>query len=391
MIVLTAIVTIILSLPIVLTAFFSIVVFAGLRRLEPLAVDQQADSSVVIVVPAHDEELLIGRTVTSLFAQASGRFRVLVVADNCTDRTADEARAAGAEVMIRNDAARRGKGFALAAARDRLRAAPPGIVLIVDADCRLDRSSFEALAQAARHCARPVQAVYLFSPNPQAPSMVQLSSFAFLLKNLVRQRGLQRLAGRAHLTGTGMAIPWALFDQATLAVTNIVEDLALGLEFGERGTPPMLVPCATVWSDAATAGETLIQRTRWEGGYLATSLATAPGLFARAFQRADLRGICMALDLAVPPLALLVMMNVVALLIAALAVLAGASAWPAIVQVVGCAVAACAVGLAWFREGRGFVSAATFVRLPLYVLWKLPLYIGLARAGVPREWQRTGR
>ena len=47
--------------------------------------------------------------------------------------------------------------------------------------------------------------------------MVQLSSFAFLVKNLVRQRGLQRIAGKVHLTGTGMALPWRLFDQADLA------------------------------------------------------------------------------------------------------------------------------------------------------------------------------
>ena len=40
-------------------------------------------------------------------------FEVVVVADNCTDDTADQARAAGANVMVRNNAQERGKGYAL--------------------------------------------------------------------------------------------------------------------------------------------------------------------------------------------------------------------------------------------------------------------------------------
>ena len=98
-----------------------------------------------------------------------------------------------------------------------------------------------------------------------------------MIKNLVRQRALQRLAGRAHLTGTGMALPWPIFEQANLGGSNIVEDLALGLELAERSAPPMLVEEATVWSPAASAGGTLVQRRRWEGGFLATMLKTAPG------------------------------------------------------------------------------------------------------------------
>ena len=50
-----------------------------------------------------------------------------------------------------------------------------------------------------------------------------------------------------------------------------------------------------------------------------------------------------------------------------------------------------AVVLAWFREGRRFASAATLLRLPFYVLWKLPMYLGLARRGAPRDWLRSGR
>jgi hypothetical protein len=65
--------------------------------------------------------------------------------------------------------------------------------------------------------------------------------------------------------------------------------------------------------------------------------------------------------------------------------------WPVAVQIGVGAIASAALVLAWVREGRGFASGATLLRLPLYVLWKLPMYAGLVRRGAPKEWLRTGR
>jgi hypothetical protein len=50
-----------------------------------------------------------------------------------------------------------------------------------------------------------------------------------------------------------------------------------------------------------------------------------------------------------------------------------------------------ALVLAWVREGRRFASVSSLLRLPLYLLWKLPVYVGFARRGAPREWLRSGR
>ena len=188
-----------------------------------------------------------------------------------------------------------------------------------------------------------------------------------------------------------MALPWPIFEHADLGGSNIVEDLALGLELAERSVPPMLVEGATVWSPPASAAGTLVQRRRWEGGYLATALRIAPRAIARSLAHGDPRGLFSALDLSIPPLALLFVLNGIAFLLAAIAVLIGASAWPLLVQLVVGAAAFVALALAWAREGRRFASGATLLRLPLYVLWKIPMYLGLARGGAPKEWLRTGR
>ena len=384
--------TCVLVAPIViLTGFFAVEICLGLRPLRAPDCGELPAVAVVIVIPAHDEEAVIERTVRETIGEASAGRNVLVIADNCTDRTAKLARAAGAEVVERHDLEHRGKGFALAAAREHLRGRRVDVVVILDADCRLEAKGLDALLACAARTGRPCQAVNLLAPDLGAGPLVQISSFAFMVKNLIRQRALQRLAGRAYLTGTGMALPWAIFDGANLGGSNIVEDLALGLELAKRGMPPLLVENATVWSPPASSGGTLVQRRRWEGGFLATMLKTAPMALLGSVRRADARGFLAAIDLCIPPLALLAMLNVAAFLLALLAWAAGGDRWPIAVLVTVGVLAGAAVGLAWLREGRRFASAGTLLRLPFYVLWKLPMYVGLARKGAPKDWLRTGR
>ena len=58
---------------------------------------------LTVLVPAHNEEALIGRCIRSVLASASSGVDVLVVAHNCTDATAVRAEAAGAHVLVLND------------------------------------------------------------------------------------------------------------------------------------------------------------------------------------------------------------------------------------------------------------------------------------------------
>ncbi|QNP43111.1 glycosyltransferase [Sphingomonas daechungensis] len=247
----------------VLTTVFALELFVGLGS-SSAAADKRSGASAVIVVPAHDEGLVIGETLRSLKAALGERMRLLVVADNCTDSTAEIGREAGVEVLERRNLDQRGKGFALAFAADHLRSDPPDVFAVMDADCCIDKASLQALVASAS-AGRPSQTINLLRPDRSAPPLVQLSTFAFLIKNLVRQRGLQRMAGRVHLTGTGMAMPFSLFDASSHVRSSVVEDLALGLELSDAGHPPVLVTNAFVWSGGSTERGTLTQRRRWEG------------------------------------------------------------------------------------------------------------------------------
>jgi cellulose synthase/poly-beta-1,6-N-acetylglucosamine synthase-like glycosyltransferase len=252
-----------------------------------------------------------------------------------------------------------------------------------------------SLERLAAHCAateRPCQAVYLQSPSPSAPPTIQLSTFAFFVKNVIRQRALQRLAGRVHLVGTGMALPWTLFVTAALATSNIVEDMEIGLELADARHPAMLVEDAMVWSDPATQVDTFDQRRRWEGGYLDTAAKWGPRALMKGIAARDVRGLWAAVSLFIPPFTLLLLLDLAALVFAGLAIwLTGAPAWPALPLVPAALLAAIGLVLSWFAGGARFVSVRSVALGPFYLLWKMPLYLGLLRRGSPKEWVRTRR
>ncbi|HJP68097.1 MAG TPA: glycosyltransferase family 2 protein, partial [Sphingomicrobium sp.] len=367
-------------------------VFVGLRPLVK-AIPRMGDlPSAVVIVPAHDEEAIIEATIERLTSAAAGYARVLVVADNCTDQTAQIARAAGAEVIERSDAARRGKGFALDFARRHLGANPPELVLIIDADCAIDGKSIECLVRSCAATGRPCQATNLQQAASDASPAVQLSTFAFFIKNVIRQRALQRLAGKVHLLGTGMAFPWPIFVSADLATSNIVEDLKLGQELAISGHAPVLIEQAEVWSRAETDANTISQRRRWEGGFLQNAVRVAPRIFGKALISGSSRLLWGAIDLMIPPFALLILLDFVLLLAGAAFVWLGLSqSWPLYWLCTALLLAMVALALAWILGGSRFVSLRSLVRAPLYVAWKLPMYVGLARRGAPSEWLRTER
>ncbi len=376
---------------ILLNLVFVSEILAGLRGAGSRAVPHSA-LPVAIVVPAHNEAAVLQRTLALLKQAAGSDFRIVVIADNCSDETAAIARRAKVEVIERHDEARRGKGYALAFARDALSSSAPAAVIVLDADCHSDHASLRALAGACLATERPCQAVNLIEPDPSSAPMVQISTFAFMLKNLVRQRGLQRLTGGVHLTGTGMCLPWHLFERADLATSSIVEDVRLGLELAEAGARPQLVEQAVVWSAPADAAGTLTQRERWEGGLMTMAGKAAPQALLRGLRRFDGASVVSGLDLMVPPLAMLALINAAALIVVMIVAAIGWIGWaPAItLAIVGCGVAL-AILLAWWGEGRRFLQPQALLKLPLYALWKVPMYLSLAKRGAPSEWLRTGR
>ncbi|MBF2027629.1 MAG: glycosyltransferase [Oscillatoriales cyanobacterium C42_A2020_001] len=346
---------------------------------------------IYVLIPAHNEEAGIGATVAPLLEQLTTGDRLIVVADNCSDNTATVARELGATVIERHDPEHRGKGYALDFGVRFIANHPPDVVVIVDADCRVMPGSIERLAQLAITCNRPVQSTYLFEQSANPSPKTAVSTLAIIVKNWVRLAGLNNLGMPCLLTGTGMAMPWEIIRRAPLASGNIVEDMNLGMDLAISGYSPLFCPEARVTSVLPQKEQAAkSQRTRWEHGHLQTIKTQVPRLLKASLRTLRLDLLVLALDLLIPPLSLLVMLWLVATAISLLSLWLGASHIPAILLGIAGLLLVSAILLAWAKFARSYLPIKALLAIPLYILWKVPVYFAFLLKP-QKAWVRTER
>lgn len=204
-----------------------------------------------------------------------------------------------------------------------LSSAPPEIVIMVDADCRLAVNAIDELTKTCAVTRRPVEALYLMTAPIEAQVNQKVAEFAWRVKNWLRPLGLKVFGLPCQLMGSGMAFPWGLIRGGDLANSWIVEDLKLGLDLTSNGHPPPFCPSALVTSSfASSAGAADNQRQRWEFGHISMILGSLPRL-SYAVRHQNLNLVALTLDLAVPPLSLLAILTIGMFVIAALFALLG--------------------------------------------------------------------
>lgn len=346
---------------------------------------------VGVLIPAHNESLMLDDAISSIKPQLTDSDRLLVIADNCDDDTASVAKAAGAEVIARTDPANRGKGYALDFGIRFFEENPPDTVVIIDADCLLAPGSIDRLAKMSDAYARPIQALYLMRSRKNDGLMMQVAEFAWVVKNLVRPMGLHFLRLPCHLTGSGMAFPWSQIRSARLGTGHIVEDMKLGIDLACAGTPAIYCPDAVVTSEFPRSTEGAKgQRTRWEHGHLGIILTEAPQLFWKCLVRRDLNLLALALDLTVPPLALLTLLMVTTWIGSFVLYLVTKARFSVEIASLGIALLITSVLLAWATHGRHIISIGRLALAGIYALMKFPMY---AKFLVTREtvWIRSKR
>jgi 1,2-diacylglycerol 3-beta-glucosyltransferase len=346
-----------------------------------------------VVVPAHDEEAGIAATIESLRAVAypCELYRVVVVADNCSDRTASVAQRAGALVLSRNDSAHPGKGRALAYAFDRAIAEDRDAVVVVDADTVVSPNLLEALDARLQAGARAIQSDYAVR-NAGASWRTLLMALALGSFHRLRSLGRERLGVSCGLRGNGMCFSASLLREVRHEAFSIVEDLEYGLHLGEAGHRVVYAPEAHVFGEMVTRErDSRSQRRRWEGGRAAMR-RHGWSLFARAFRRRNGMLLDLALDVLVPPLSTLAGAVALGALGACLLATRGRGWETALCLTpwsfcVGCLTAYVLRG--WQLSGTGWRGMASLLHAPAYLAWKLMLPARAERGHA--IWQRTAR
>lgn len=245
------------------------------RAIKPALPDenqQNPSKGAVVLIAAHDESGTIGPTVASLREQLSEwpNSQLWVVADRCSDSTAEEAEIAGARVARRSDG-RIGKGSVIAwwmgtheeewRSRD--------AVLILDADSRLAEGSLNALRRAIAAGGEDAAAFQSFVAPDSNASSGRLAGWSEVLMQRIDDEARRRCGWSVPLRGTGMAFRGEVLAELAPRLHTLAEDLELDVLLASQGKRAIFVPQAIVFDPKPqqSSGASL-QRARWFHGQL---------------------------------------------------------------------------------------------------------------------------
>ena len=380
----------VIAVPAVIACAYVLMLTLLSQRL-PALIPSSRTLQFDIIVPAHDEASVIERTVSSLrkIDWPPDRFRVWVIADNCSDTTAALALQAGAEVLERHDTSLRGKGYALEFAfRASRQRAWAKAVVVVDADAEVSRNLLAAFAARLENGNHAVQAHYGIL-NPMASWRTRLITIAKAAFHIVRSRARERLQLSCGIRGNGWCVTHELLSQVPYQAYSLTEDLEYGIDVGLAGY-------RVAYADEAHSNAEMVtdenvastQRRRWEDGRFQLIRSRTIPLLRAAIHRADVVCLDLALDLMVLPLSY-VALNVMLLMCGALL----AAHWQVAQSFWVWLSLACAASLllyvlrGWQLSGIGARGLLDLARAPGFVIWKLMLMLRTRTQG----WVRTAR
>jgi GT2 family glycosyltransferase len=351
----------------------------------------------VVLVPAHDEEVVIGAALESLAAldYPNDLYAVHVVADNCTDGTVRVVGAHGVEAHVRDVPDDPGKGPALQWVLRRLQDRDDDFdaVVILDADTTVSPNFLRVMDEVLCSGAEVVQSYYAVRDAGQS-STTAFRSAALAVRHYLRPLGRTRLGGSAGLHGNGMVFRTDVLTRHGWT-NHLTEDVELQLDLLLEGTQVAFAPEAVVWAEMPTTLEgSQTQHERWERGRIELTRRYVPRLLRRSIEakgRDRLACLDAAVDQVLPPLSV----TVAATVAWSALVLAVAAAVPERRRVATVAGATLAAQGVYVLSGLRMVHAPAAVyrsllAAPRLVAWKVRLWFSmLGRRKV--SWVRTVR
>jgi glycosyltransferase involved in cell wall biosynthesis len=383
----------------------AVCIAGNLRRGAKVNAAKAREIRLAVVVPALDEEAMIARTLQSLFAAgcapsashiaedsvatAGGvawHVPVIVVAHNCTDRTAAVAAAAGARVVELNHVEMRGKAVALRSGFELARNVGANAFLVVDADSVASPNLVAATTAVLERGAAAMQCRYeLELPRSRpATSLERLRVLAFRGINVLRACGRARLGFSAGVFGSGFAIADETIARVPFAVDGICEDLEYHVRL-------VLARQRVAWAQEAYVYAPLapvrsaqaMQEARWEGGRFHVAARATSALLASV-----LRGNWRAFEMLAEVWSLPISRGILALILAACLPVD----WLHGFVLAGAALVVAYVLEAVFQGDNPWRDLAALVVAPLHIFLKLaitPLVLRHSRGNA--EWARTRR
>ncbi len=352
---------------------------------------------LAVLIPAHNEEQVIARTLRSVL-QARYPHALLdcwVIADNCSDHTAEIARAEGAQVLERYDNINKGKGYALEYGFEKLLMQKPKYegFMILDADTVIDLNALEVASTYLEYGHQVIQLSDMVEQQESSWSNESIRT-GFILYNYVRPLGRKYFGLSAGLRGNGMIFSRDVITSHPWRSYSLAEDLEYGLNLLLEDESVVFAPEATVWARMTQSSENAeSQRRRWEIGRFPVMKKYIPLLLQAAVKKRRWKFADACLDLTMPPLVNLILMLAIMALVTFLASMLSSGSWvPFAISVAGITAgfAHLFLGLSVYPD-KGVTAGYLLKGLPRYALWKAMLYLKIMTVGSEKSWVRTTR
>lgn len=354
-----------------------------------------------ILVPAHNEEKLLPDLLSSLaeLAYPKALYTVHVVADNCTDQTAQVAERSGAMTHVRTDSNNIGKGCALQWLFEQITQSDDTFdaALILDADSIVSTNFLAVMDAKLQDGANAIQAYYAVR-DADSSWATGLRAAALAVLHYLRPQGRMILGLSAGLKGNGMVFRRTILANHAWSA-SVTEDIHYHMSLLLAGERVIFAPDAIVWAEIPTGlSDSNTQNERWEQGRLEMAKAYVPALLKRTlFPGAKGNGLSRsvlfdgAMEHIIPPFSILIGLNILAMMLSLGLWIIGNGMWA-----MGLSGAFFLAQVIYLISGMVLTKTSAKVYLamlylPLFLCWKIWLYIQVIIKPNKQGWVRTAR
>ena len=268
--------------------------FFGFGRKVKDYADHDPQSRFLVLVPAHNEEKVIGDIIDNLYRMDYPRelYDFYIIADNCTDATAETARKMGARVIeTRKESpdAPTGKPIALRKALEQLGDYQNryDLMMIFDADNLMDENMFREVNSQYLDKGKPdfIQC-YLGAKN-KSGVVAWFYYTGYTLTNRFFDLAKYRLGLNCAIGGTGFAMSTAyLHERGGWTTMSLTEDFEIQVEATLEGRKILWNHVTRVYDEKPTTMRASIrQKIRWGQGHWFVTLHNTGKLFRALFSR----------------------------------------------------------------------------------------------------------